>query len=69
MCMQAWGLSIISQDNMFVPQSIQYLVNETPVGRKPVLHLILQRQPARSRRYVRPPPSRHQEDGREEPFS
>ena len=45
-CMQAWGLSIISQDNMFAPQSVQYMANETPVGRRPVLHLILQRQSA-----------------------
>ena len=36
---------------MFVPQTIQYLTNETLVGRKPVLHLISQRQSGRSHRY------------------
>lgn len=50
-CMQAWGLSVIPQSNMFAPQSIQYLSSETPVGRKPVLHLILQRQSGRSHTY------------------
>ena len=47
------GITIRTQawSNMFVPQSIQYLSNETPVGRKPALHLILQRQSGRSHRY------------------
>ena len=50
-CMQAWGLSVIPQSNMFVPRSIQYMTNESTVGRKPVLRLILQRQSGRSHRY------------------
>ena len=50
-CTQAWALSVIPQSNMFVPQSIQNMTNESPVGRKPVVHLILQRQSGRSNRY------------------
>ena len=30
-CAQAWGLSVIPQSNMFVPQSVQYMTNESPV--------------------------------------
>lgn len=51
MCTQAWGLSIIPQSNMFVLQSFQYMTSESLTGRKPVLHLILQRQSGRSHKY------------------
>ena len=50
-CAQAWGLSVIPQSNMFVPQSVQYMTNESPVGRRPVLYLRMQRQSGSSHRY------------------
>ena len=48
-----WAFGTLNQllGTPFVPQSIQYMKSTSIVGRKPVLHLILQRQTGRSHRY------------------
>lgn len=44
-------IAICTHDNTFVAQEAQLLANETPIGRRPVLHLILQKRNGGSKRY------------------
>ena len=48
---QAWGMNTIAHEHMFIAQTAKYVASDTPPGRKPVLHLVLQRRSGRSHKY------------------
>ena len=58
---QAWGMNTIAHEHMFIAQTAKYVASDTPPGRKPVLHLVLQRRSGRSHKIsVRTPSARRQ---------